>query len=418
MDTSKLHALLTNPGSIGPEEARWLEEIMEEFPYFNAPRWLHLHWLNQQGSFKYNQELKRVAIQSGNRERLRQFILAEPEAPGVEKVLSKPGEPVQLQEQPIPPISLDTASWPTETIKKVPPVEEARPTVPPELKVPGFLAAADQALEVKRNQALEAAKRMIELNKRIRMQLENTELPNLEEVDPQKDAAPVPVLESSADSFGEPVEVNPPAPVESEDFTQDEAEPATFESSEKPHTPEGQEKEIGDNDGWTGSFPAVLPGMVAMAVEQPEVLEEEELQKPKSFEPAASEKHSFTEWLKLSSGEQPEAFHFAPTPDEPVLPVSEPDPVRKAKFDLIEQFISQQPQLRPKKAKLDLPQVNMAALSAREESGPVTETLARVYVEQKHYEAAIQAYEILRLKYPEKSSFFATQISAIRKLMT
>ena len=49
-------------------------------------------------------------------------------------------------------------------------------------------------------------------------------------------------------------------------------------------------------------------------------------------------------------------------------------------------------------------------------SGLVTETLAKVYIRQKHYKKAIQAYEILMLKYPEKSSFFASQISEIKKL--
>ena len=43
-----------------------------------------------------------------------------------------------------------------------------------------------------------------------------------------------------------------------------------------------------------------------------------------------------------------------------------------------------------------------------------TETLAEIYVEQGHYQRAIQAYEILCLKYPKKSSFFANQIKKIK----
>ena len=46
----------------------------------------------------------------------------------------------------------------------------------------------------------------------------------------------------------------------------------------------------------------------------------------------------------------------------------------------------------------------------------MTETLARVYLEQKKYKKAMQAYKILSLKYPEKSGFFADRIKAVKKL--
>jgi hypothetical protein len=46
----------------------------------------------------------------------------------------------------------------------------------------------------------------------------------------------------------------------------------------------------------------------------------------------------------------------------------------------------------------------------------MTETLARIYLEQKNYEKAIQSYKILSLKYPEKSGFFADQIKAVKQL--
>ena len=46
----------------------------------------------------------------------------------------------------------------------------------------------------------------------------------------------------------------------------------------------------------------------------------------------------------------------------------------------------------------------------------ITPTLAKVYLEQGHYNKAIKAYEKLILKYPKKSSFFAAQIEVIKKL--
>jgi hypothetical protein len=45
----------------------------------------------------------------------------------------------------------------------------------------------------------------------------------------------------------------------------------------------------------------------------------------------------------------------------------------------------------------------------------MTETLAKVYLQQNNYQKALQAYKILSLKYPEKSGFFADQIRAINK---
>jgi len=39
--------------------------------------------------------------------------------------------------------------------------------------------------------------------------------------------------------------------------------------------------------------------------------------------------------------------------------------------------------------------------------------LARVYLEQQHFDKAISAYKKLSLKYPEKSSLFADQINLI-----
>jgi len=46
----------------------------------------------------------------------------------------------------------------------------------------------------------------------------------------------------------------------------------------------------------------------------------------------------------------------------------------------------------------------------------MTETLAKVFVKQKKFRKAIEAYEILGLKYPEKNSLFANQIKEIKKL--
>ena len=54
--------------------------------------------------------------------------------------------------------------------------------------------------------------------------------------------------------------------------------------------------------------------------------------------------------------------------------------------------------------------------STAENDDIITETLAAIYLQQKNYEKALDAYKKLSLKYPEKSIYFATQIKEIEKI--
>jgi hypothetical protein len=58
----------------------------------------------------------------------------------------------------------------------------------------------------------------------------------------------------------------------------------------------------------------------------------------------------------------------------------------------------------------------MAEKSTVENDEIITETLAILYFEQKNFEKAMDAYNKLSLKYPEKSVYFATRIEEIEKL--
>ncbi len=132
---------------------------------------------------------------------------------------------------------------------------------------------------------------------------------------------------------------------------------------------------------------------------------EDELQMGRPLDFGREENHSFSEWLKLSTA----------TPVEREQDTSEEkeNDFKARKFDLINEFIAKNPRITPSKT---TKKVNLAEESSATPEALMTETLARVYLEQKNYKKAIQAYKILILKNPEKSGFFADQIRAIEKL--
>jgi hypothetical protein len=91
-----------------------------------------------------------------------------------------------------------------------------------------------------------------------------------------------------------------------------------------------------------------------------------------------------------------------PKPEEPVL----------SKEELIDKFIKEEPSIsRPKPEFFD--PVKVARSSQEEQSGLVTETLARIHVQQGNIDKAIEIYHSLSLKFPEKSSYFAAQIEKL-----
>ena len=80
---------------------------------------------------------------------------------------------------------------------------------------------------------------------------------------------------------------------------------------------------------------------------------------------------------------------------------------------LIERFLQAEPHLdRNKKV-----QEGDMGEDSNKQPDLYSEKLARLYIQQGHYDKALESYEQLNLKYPEKSAYFAAKIEEIKKLM-
>ena len=107
-----------------------------------------------------------------------------------------------------------------------------------------------------------------------------------------------------------------------------------------------------------------------------------------------NEMYSFSEWLAITK-------------------VSKINRLKVDEKKLIDNFIDLKPNIKVNKDKKFFQPIESARKSLKENTDLVTETLAKVYLAQGHFNKAINAYEKLKLKFPQKSSFFAEQIKII-----
>ncbi|MCZ4319279.1 hypothetical protein O4H26_09765 [Aequorivita viscosa] len=148
---------------------------------------------------------------------------------------------------------------------------------------------------------------------------------------------------------------------------------------------------------------------------------EEVLQTNTPLEFTKDDTHSFAEWLKLTKAKPISRTENSSRKE--VIFTNEDNITqdeRERKFELIDKFIQEKPKIIPSEIekKATKQEKNILENSQIQPADSLmTETLAKVYLQQKNYKKAIQAYKILILKNPEKSGSFADQIRAIEKLI-
>ncbi len=428
MNKNQFISYIENPDKLSVSDAALLGELLKNFPYFQTAHLLYAKGLHNQNSIHYNNQLKITAAYASDRRILHKLITSKP-GEDLELVLTPlPSTTPFVEEVKAPEVTIQPEVENTiikETIAKtedseimqsvkhtvteevaehtiVPVISQIDPEQVPETKLPASqiteTAEIKQAVinSVKEEIAEHSLLPVMEEIPEAETESVITELPEREKAEEQVMEKVEEIIEQTEEK-----EIEQDTFVDLESEFRTEAINATFEIellNSEPIIPQ----------------PIIVSENIIE--EKPPVKESvEEKTKPEETKVAEqvvvdSDSLSFTDWLKhLDAGHT--IVEKTVVPEEPVKEAKPMDA-----FELIDKFIKEEPKLSRPKAEFYNP-VNMAKQSVADDITFVSETLAKIYTLQGNYSKALQAYENLHLKYPEKRLYFAAQIKNIRKLI-
>lgn len=393
MNAKKIEELYAHPERLNATELAMLKQAVSDFPYAAPLHALYMKALQQQESYLLPAQVKRTAIATPNREALKAYYESHLEAVAVsetkekistdasaEVAVKKPAQPKPADPASAKPKKSTTPDAPETADKKAAASSKVAVTAPAKPKkataVSEDLSHLSESVRnaILRSRALRGEKSppatSVELEKPVK----------------EKPVAPEVVPEKKAEAKKEPIETRA--------VTENAATPKKGKSQEKKaavaEVPDIPSFELETN------LDTVPEGVIEKTKDGSK--QEPAWEAPEVREMPFSEKASFLQWLNAETRVAP-----APAVDKQKADAAGSD---------IKKIIRELPKFEGNKRD---GKINVFSLEADGQGRFVTETLAEIYLKQGLFEKAIKSYEVLSLKYPEKSSFFADRIRAIKK---
>ena len=396
MNAKKIEELYAHPERLNATELAMLKQAVSDFPYAAPLHALYMKALQQQESYLLPAQVKRTAIATPNREALKAYYESHLEAVAVsetkEKISTDASAAVKKSAQPKSSQPKPADPAPTKPKKSATP--DAPETADKKAAASGKVAATAPAKPKKATTVSEDLSHLSEAvrNAILRSRaLRGEESPSATSVEldkpvKEKRVAPEVVPAKKAEAKKEPIETRA--------VTENAATPKKGKSQEKKaavvEVPDVPSFELETN------LDAVPEAVIEKTKDGSK--QEPAWEAPEVREMPFSEKASFLQWLNAETRVAP-----APAVDKQKADAAGSD---------IKKIIRELPKFEGNKRD---GKINVFSLEADGQGRFVTETLAEIYLKQGLFEKAIKSYEVLSLKYPEKSSFFADRIRAIKK---
>ena len=398
MNAKKIEELYAHPERLNATELAMLKQAVSDFPYAAPLHALYMKALQQQESYLLPAQVKRTAIATPNREALKAYYESHLEAVAVletkEKIPTDVSAEVAVKKSAQPKSSQPKPADPAPTKPKKSATPDAPETADKKAAASGKVAATAPAKPKKATAVSEDLSHLSEAvrNAILRSRaLRGEESPSATSVEldkpvKEKPVAPEVVPAKKAEAKKEPIETRA--------VTENAATPKKGKSQEKKaavaEAPDVPSFELETN------LDAVPEAVIEKTKDGSK--QEPAWEAPEVREMPFSEKASFLQWLNAETRVAP-----APAVDKQKADAAGSD---------IKKIIRELPKFEGNKRD---GKINVFSLEADGQGRFVTETLAEIYLKQGLFEKAIKSYEVLSLKYPEKSSFFADRIRAIKK---